>query len=139
MSKAILYLEFEELDLLEELLEYAIKKTKDESKKEYFVSMRNKAKYTQRIRGKGYLDGLSNSLKEYLDFIQGEYNLNIYHSFTSVIHNSSEDKDRDFIFDIYKDKYMEKRPLVFKDESKLKAIFDYAYKRVGYRRRSNNK
>lgn len=134
MSSLVIYLDNEQLDLLEELLEYAEKKAKDETKKNSFRAIKNKVKYTKRVKGKGYLDNLNEQLKEYLEYIQKEYDINIYHSFTSVIHNESKNKDnkksKKEIYEYYKSKYKMKRPLIFVEENKLKAIYEYAYNRM---------
>ncbi len=44
MSSLVIYLDNEQLDLLEELLEYAEKKAKDETKKNSFRAIKNKDK-----------------------------------------------------------------------------------------------
>ena len=131
MEQYNLGLTHDEITLLKSVIEWAEKKSTNESNRIILGAIKNKI--NRRLQYKdnfSYLDGLSEQTKQFFFEFMNEYNINLYHSISAVVQQKSYDS-LDKCVENYYLKYKDKRPLLQDKRNELKELINHVCKRIG--------
>lgn len=132
MENFKLFLEKDEVSFLDEYLKWMEVKSKIPENVEIAKRLRKKIEKvtSQKEKDYPYIEGLSKEAKELFFRVEREYEFNLYHSFASVFNQTKLTKSSEEYYQLYKNNYKEKRPIIFEFDSEAREICNHVYMRL---------
>lgn len=125
-----LILSAKEVEFMKGLLLWAEEKSKNKESVDTAKEISRKIKNVMDLPGEvTYLRGLSDEAKLLFFKVEREYGFDLYHSFAAVINNKERDSWEEH-YEYYKNKYFDRRPLVFEQEEYTKEICDFVFRKM---------